>query len=104
MLGHAAVHLAAYLIAWGIALLVTRRDWRSKESMAMLGGILLSSLIDLDHLFATPIYDPDRCSIGLHPLHTVWAMPFYIGGLFWKTRWFCVGVITHLIVDGIACL
>ena len=27
-------------------------------------------LVDLDHLLATPLYNPDRCSLGFHPLHT----------------------------------
>lgn len=30
-------------------------------------------VVDLDHLLAIPIYDPNRCSIGLHPLHR-WPM------------------------------
>ena len=30
-------------------------------------GILLAGiLIDLDHLWATPVFDPMRCSIGFH--------------------------------------
>ena len=31
--------------------------------------MMATMLVDLDHLFADPIYDPDRCSIGFHPLH-----------------------------------
>ncbi|MFQ5630753.1 MAG: DUF6122 family protein, partial [bacterium] len=31
--------------------------------------LVLTMLVDLDHLLADPIYDPHRCSIGFHPLH-----------------------------------
>ena len=34
----------------------------------------LGWLIDLDHLLADPVYAPDRCSIGFHPLHTAPAV------------------------------
>lgn len=62
-------------------------------------------LIDLDHLFATPIFDPDRCSINFHPLHTYWAMGIYVALLFFrKTRIVAVGLVFHLITDYIDCL
>ena len=38
--------------------------------------MLLTMLIDLDHLLASPIFDANRCSIGYHPLHTVYAAVF----------------------------
>ena len=34
-------------------------------------------LVDLDHLLADPIYDPERCSIGFHPLHSIPAIVVY---------------------------
>jgi len=34
-------------------------------------------LVDLDHLLATPIFDPERCSIGFHPLHSIVAIILY---------------------------
>jgi len=33
--------------------------------------------VDLDHLFAVPIYDPQRCSINFHPLHSTQAILIY---------------------------
>lgn len=39
--------------------------------------MIATMLVDLDHLLADPIYDPERCSIGFHPLHTVPAIIFY---------------------------
>ncbi len=35
--------------------------------------MLATMAIDLDHLLADPVFDPDRFCIGFHPLHTVWA-------------------------------
>lgn len=44
-------------------------------------------IVDFDHLLASPIYDPTRCSIGFHPLHTwpvilvyfvLFVTPFFI--------------------------
>jgi hypothetical protein len=34
-------------------------------------------LVDIDHLLATPLLDPNRCSIGFHPLHSYYIIPFY---------------------------
>jgi hypothetical protein len=64
--------------------------------LILLGGIL----IDLDHLLADPIFDPQRCSIGFHPLHSYWA----IGGytlllLFPKTRIFGLAFMIHILAD-----
>jgi hypothetical protein len=36
--------------------------------------MLATMLVDLDHLLADPIYDPNRCGIGFHPLHTAPAI------------------------------
>jgi len=30
--------------------------------------LIATMFVDLDHLFADPVYDPERCSIGFHPL------------------------------------
>jgi hypothetical protein len=39
--------------------------------------LLATIVVDLDHLLAAPIYDPGRCSLGFHPLHTVPAIAVY---------------------------
>jgi hypothetical protein len=63
--------------------------------------------IDLDHLLADPIFASDRCSIGFHPLHTLWAGIVY-GGLIvvpsWKVRVVGIGCLWHLCTDAIDCL
>ncbi len=66
---------------------------------------LLAMLIDLDHLLATPIFDPNRCSIGFHPLHSYWAAGIYAILLFLKkTRVIGFALLWHLVVDCIDCL
>ena len=68
--------------------------------------MLATMLIDLDHLLANPIFDPHRCSIGFHPLHTLWAAILY-GTLLvipsWRWRAVSVGCLWHLCTDYIDC-
>ena len=62
-------------------------------------------MIDLDHLLADPVYAPGRCSLGFHPLHTWPAIAVYAGlSVPKKTRWFGVGLLIHIVLDGIDCL
>jgi hypothetical protein len=49
------------------------KEHRGKVILLMLAAIL----IDLDHLLANPIFDPDRCSINFHPLHSIYAIVGY---------------------------
>lgn len=67
---------------------------------------LLTMLIDLDHMLATPIFDPHRCSIGFHPLHSFYAMPVYVAMLFvrkYYLRVIAIGILFHLFTDTIDC-
>ena len=67
--------------------------------------MLLTMLVDIDHLLATPIYQIDRCSIGFHPLHTILPIGFYLLLCFpKKTRVIGLGLIIHMILDSIDCL
>lgn len=62
-------------------------------------------LIDLDHLLATPIFNPNRCSINFHPLHSYYAMAIYVLLLFFKkTRLLGIGLLIHLFADAVDCL
>ncbi|MBS7253266.1 DUF6122 family protein [Flavobacterium branchiicola] len=57
-------------------------------------------LIDLDHLLATPIFDPTRCSVGFHPLHSYYAICInLLLLLFRKTKIIVVGLLFHIITD-----
>lgn len=62
-------------------------------------------LVDLDHLLATPMFDPNRYSIGFHPLHSYSAIAVYFILLFFpKTRIIAVGLVFHMLTDFQDCL
>ncbi len=66
--------------------------------------MMATMAVDLDHLLAVPIYDPNRCSIGYHPLHSYYAIGLYVILLFFpKTRIVGVGLVIHMILDYLDC-
>ncbi|MDO5979976.1 DUF6122 family protein [Flavivirga spongiicola] len=67
--------------------------------------IMLSGMwIDLDHLLANPIFDPNRCSINFHPLHSYYAIALYLILLFpKKTRLIGLGLVIHIMADVADC-
>lgn len=61
-------------------------------------------MIDVDHLLANPVYDPLRCSIGFHPLHTWPALLVYMAFLVHpRTRLLGIGLLLHLVLDAGDC-
>ena len=67
--------------------------------------LLATMLVDVDHLFATPIFDGTRCSIGFHLLHSYWIIPLYFFLLFFKkTRVVGIGLVLHMATDYLDCL
>lgn len=72
-----------------------------KEHRGNVISILLAAIvIDIDHLFAIPIFDPNRCSIDFHPLHGYWAIGVYVALLFpKKTRIFGIALLIHILAD-----
>lgn len=94
---HLVLHLLVPLL---VARLAAPKAWR-RAFWIMVGTMV----VDLDHLLATPIYDPQRCSLDFHPLHSPWACALYLAlALFPKTRWVGLGLVLHMILDGIDCL
>ncbi|MEW6982122.1 DUF6122 family protein [Colwelliaceae bacterium 6471] len=66
--------------------------------------MIATMLVDIDHLLATPIYSPNRCSIGFHPLHQVWFVIIYFVLCFVpKTRLVGLGLSIHMVLDSIDC-
>ena len=66
--------------------------------------MVATMLVDLDHLVAVPIYDPERCSIGFHPLHQEFMIGVYAClCLFPKTRWIGIGLLIHMGLDAQDC-
>jgi hypothetical protein len=61
-------------------------------------------LVDLDHLLANPIFDPNRCSIGFHFLHSYYAILIYVTLLlFPKSRIVAIGLLLHMLTDYLDC-
>lgn len=68
---HLILHVIVPLV---IAILFYKKDWKFAFII-----LIATMVVDIDHLLANPIYDPERCSIGFHPLHTWPAILVYIG-------------------------
>ncbi len=94
------LHLARHvLLPLAVAVTFFRKRWRSAFLWMM-----AAMAIDLDHLLATPIYDPLRCSIGFHPLHKVPAMVLYLALLaIPRTRLLGIGLVIHIGLDAMDC-
>lgn len=93
---HYGCHLLIPLL---VALIWYKSNWKM-AFLVMLAGML----IDLDHLLANPIFDPNRCSIGFHPLHSSFAITFYLFLLVpKKSRLVALGLVIHIISDLVDC-
>lgn len=99
-------HLIHYSFHLLVPFLFARLLW--KENWWKAGLIMLATmLIDADHLLADPVFAPNRCSIGFHPLHTLWAGVCYSALLAipsWKWRAVAVGCLWHLASDFTDCV
>jgi len=92
-----------FLLHYGIHLLLPVAigyffypERRLPAILILLGGFL----IDLDHLLANPVFDPARCSIGFHPLHSYWAIGLYtVLLLFKKSRIYGLALTIHILAD-----
>ena len=97
--------LIHYLLHFGVPLLIAliffKKDWKRVYLI-----FIATMLVDLDHLFANPIFDPNRCSINFHPLHTYYAFLIYIIFIFLRKPLNIIGIglILHMITDLIDCL
>lgn len=94
------IHLILHaLVPLAIARIFFRARWRSAWLWMLAGW-----LIDLDHLWADPIYVPDRCSIGFHALHRAPAIAVYVLLLLpRRTRLLAIGLLTHIGLDALDC-
>ena len=95
---HYFLHLAFPLI---IALVFFRIEWKKVYLI-----LLATMLVDLDHLFANPIFEAKRCSIHLHPLHTYYAMIIYFALIFFPKPFKIIGLglLFHMVTDFVDCL
>ena len=88
-----------FLIPLAIAMLWYKTQWKTAYLI-----MICAMLIDLDHLLATPIFSPNRCSINFHPLHSYYAIAVYVLLLLpKKTRLIGLGLVVHIFSDAVDC-
>jgi len=100
----AILHILAHFLVPALVVL-----FLSKKQRLPAWLVLVSTMaVDLDHLLANPIYAPNRCSIGFHPLHTYPAIAAYILALVLPrvpkpVRLAALGLCLHMGLDQIDC-
>ena len=94
------IHFILHLMVPGIT---ARIGFSPKWHRAWL-YMMLTMVIDLDHLMVDPFFDPHRCSINFHPLHTYPVIGLYILlTAIPRTRIIGVGLLIHIILDALDC-
>ena len=98
---HPALHIGLHLLIPGlIAVFFFKNRWQQAWLV-----MVLTMVVDLDHLLASPVYDPNRCSINFHPLHSYPAIILYVVlAAFPKTRLIGLGLLLHMGVDLTDCI
>jgi len=94
------LHLSLHFLVPGIvAGVFFRGQWRKAYIL-----MIVTMLVDIDHLFSSPIFDPDRCSIGTHPLHDPFFFPvFLMLSLVPRSRFLGLGLVIHMFLDSLDC-
>jgi Family of unknown function (DUF6122) len=96
------LHYSLHLLAPAIIAYIFFKQYWLRAYLLMLATLL----IDLDHLFARPVYDACRCSIGFHPLHgitaaIIYALLFFVPNKYVKV--IAIGCLFHLLTDALDC-
>jgi len=94
---HIALH---FLIPGLIAFFFFKYRWQQAWLV-----MVLTMVVDFDHLLASPIYDPNRCSINFHPLHSYPAILLYIiMAAIPRSRIIGLGLLLHMGIDLTDCI
>ena len=98
---HPVLHIGFHMLIPGfIAILFFKNRWKQAWLI-----MVLTMAVDLDHLLANPIYDPNRCSINFHPLHTYPAIIVYaVITVFPIFRLIGLGLLLHMGIDYTDCI
>ncbi len=97
------IHYSFHFIFPGlVARIFFRKNW-------IIAWVIMvaTMIVDLDHLIVDPIFDPNRCSIGFHPLHsyyaiTIYLLMFFVPNIYVKIM--AVGLLLHMFTDFQDCL
>ncbi|MDZ7806722.1 MAG: DUF6122 family protein [Gracilimonas sp.] len=112
------IHIVShFLVPIMVGFLFYRNRWFFASTF-----MILTMLVDADHLLADPIYDPMRCSINFHPLHSyvaigVYVLLFLIPVILKKRshkksvqkrldviQFIGLGLIIHMVLDAMDCM
>lgn len=97
LIAHLMLHV---LVPAAAAWIFFRERWKWAWFVMM-----LTMMVDLDHLLASPVYDPNRCSIGFHPLHSYPAiMSYLVMTAIPFSRLVGTGLLIHMALDGTYCV
>jgi hypothetical protein len=95
------MHLILHVLVPGVVAYVAFGD-RWPRAWAIM---VATMIVDVDHVLADPVYDPGRCSIGFHPLHSFPAIAAYVlAAVLPKTRLVGVGLSLHMLLDQLDCM
>ncbi|MBE27401.1 MAG: hypothetical protein CMN33_06930 [Saprospirales bacterium] len=94
------IHYSLHVLFPGLlAYLLFRDNWKRAWLV-----MIATMIVDLDHLLAEPIFDPGRCSIEYHVLHSYWAIAcYFVLLIFPKMRIVALGLLFHMLTDTIDC-
>lgn len=80
-----------------IAKIFFKENWQKAYLL-----MLATMIVDVDHVFANPVFDPNRSSVGFHPLHRYpMVVLYFLGTVFLKGNYriIAVGLLFHMITD-----
>lgn len=96
------VHYSLHFLFPGLVAYVFFREKNWKQVWLIL---LATMLVDIDHVFAVPLFEANRCSINFHPLHSYIAIGIYAVLFFTKPlRIVALGLLLHMATDFIDCI
>ena len=95
------IHMILHFL---VPFMVAKAAWKEKWLRPFL-IMVLTMAVDLDHLLADIIFDPNRCGLGFHPLHSWPAIVVYLVLLLsQRFRILALGLMIHMLLDGTDCL
>ena len=95
------LHIALHIV---VPALIARIAFSHRWKWAWL-IMVLTIVVDLDHLLADPVYDPRRCGVGFHPLHSYPAIAAYLTmTAIPKARLVALGLVIHMVLDSADCI
>ena len=95
------IHMTLHFL---VPFMVAKTAWKENWLFPII-IMVLTIAVDFDHLLADPIFDPNRCGLGFHPLHSCPASAVYLVAIFLsRLRIVALGLLIHMGLDGTDCL